>query len=96
MTSSKLRPIDPLVIPCPHSENRNREELSGALAHHSAAALRASLPRLMEQIILVRKEAEKVAGEASISADWHAHVNALKREFCNRPAVKAAFADWDL
>lgn len=96
MTSSKLRPFDPLFIPCPHSENRNREELSGALAHHSPAVIRASLPRLMEQIILVRKEAEKAAGEASIGADWQAHVDALKQKFGERPVVSAAFADWDL
>ena len=75
---------------------RIEEEFSRVLRHHSSAVIRASMSRLMEQIILVRKEAEKVAGEASISADWHAHVNALKREFGDRPAVKAAFTDWDL
>lgn len=78
---------------------RIEEEFSRMLAHHSSAVIRASMPRLMEQVILVRKEAEKAAGAAgaaSISADWQAHVDALKREFGEHPVVGAAFANWGL
>lgn len=73
-----------------------RKRLSEAVTVQSAAARKAELARVMEEIVVLRKEAEEAAGSTSIRADWEAEVSALKREFAEHPAVKEAFTDWGL
>jgi len=73
-----------------------RKRLSEAVTAQSAAARKAELARVMEEIVVLRKEAEEAAGSTSIRADWEAEVSALKREFAEHPSAKEAFADWGL
>lgn len=73
-----------------------RKQLSEAVTVQSAAARKAELARVMEEIVVLRKEAEEAAGSTSIRADWEAEVSALKREFAEHPSAKEAFADWGL
>lgn len=73
-----------------------RKRLSEAVTVQSAAARKAELARVMEEIVVLRKEAEEAAGSTSIRADWEAEVTALKREFAEHPSAKEAFADWGL
>lgn len=73
-----------------------RKRLSEAVTVQSAAARKAELARVMEEIVVLRKEAEEAAGSTSIRADWEAEVSALKREFAEHPSAKEAFADWGL
>ena len=73
-----------------------RKRLSEAVTVQSASARKANLARVMEEIVVLCKEAEEAAGSTSIRADWEAEVSALKREFAVHPSAKEAFADWGL
>ncbi|WP_087116125.1 hypothetical protein [Corynebacterium urinipleomorphum] len=75
---------------------RIRKQLSQTVTIQSAAARKAELARVMEEIVVLRKEAEEAAGSTSIRTDWKTEVSALKQEFAGHPAVKEAFTDWEL
>lgn len=73
-----------------------RKQLSEAVTLQSAAARKAELARVMEEIVVLRKETEDATGSSAIRTDWKQEVSALKQEFAGHPSVKEAFADWGL
>ena len=73
-----------------------RQQLSRSVARGSVAVQRASLARIMERIVMLRKTVEKAAGSEDVRIDWEAEVRALKTEFGSHPVVRAAFEEWGL
>lgn len=73
-----------------------RQQLSRSVVRGSVAVQRASLARIMERIVMLRKTVEKAAGSEDVRIDWEAEVRALKTEFGSNPVVRAAFEEWGL
>jgi|GEM_PF-3892583 len=73
-----------------------RQQLSRSVVRGSVAVQRASLARIMERIVVLRKTVEKAAGSEDVRIDWEAEVRALKTEFGSHPVVRAAFEEWGL
>ena len=73
-----------------------RQQLSRSVVRGSVAVQRASLARIMERIVMLRKTVEKAAGSEDVRIDWEAEVRALKTEFGSHPVVRAAFEEWGL
>lgn len=73
-----------------------RQQLSRSVVRGSVAVQRASLVRIMERIVMLRKTVEKAAGSEDVRIDWEAEVRALKTEFGSHPVVRAAFEEWGL
>ena len=73
-----------------------RQQLSRSVVRGSEAVQRASLARITERIVMLRKTVEKAAGSEDVRIDWEAEVRALKAEFGSHPVVRAAFEEWGL